>query len=312
MLLRSASPVWLVGLLLIAGSRGTSDRRDLGLGLNASNAASERSAVTEAPTKAHNRCVGPSCTGASILSNTFDSTARGSEAGPFTYTVTVKNASAVTGEISMSCISSSPSQLPCSIVPPDTTITSHRTFVATVTYSTKGIGTFTEKIKAHWGDPVGYGSDSITFTVRVVGMPIGTITNPVPGAQFAVGADTINALFSHPAGLDSATFKLVIDGHDSTSHAHKTTSSIWANSLQLSTDSTRQRRTAVRSLVAATRHLPCPLPLSAVSAPGISMTRSRTRTVDHLVSYRMSAAHCVCHRLTSMDVPLLLMRPRSG
>lgn len=215
MLARATLPVWLLAVLVSESSR--------------------EAVRPQAKDGRSTRAIGTG--GAAIIANTFDGSARNPDAGPFTYTVTIRNTSSppVTGDMIMTCAPSSSSQLPCSISPSETLLAANRSFIDTVTYSTKGIGTYTQKIKARWMSPSGYTSDSLTFTIPVVGVSLSTVTNPVPGAQFAVGQDTITATFSHPAGVDSATFRLVIDGIDSTSHAHKTISGIWANSLQLTT-----------------------------------------------------------------------------
>ncbi|HZH40405.1 MAG TPA: hypothetical protein VFD85_05320, partial [Gemmatimonadales bacterium] len=74
---------------------------------------------------------------------------------------------------------------------------------------------------------------SLTFTgnsITITGAPIATVTYP-PNDGVLNPGDTIQGVFSHPSGVDSTTYKIFVDGHDSTAsaHTHRTGSTLWAN-----------------------------------------------------------------------------------
>jgi lysozyme len=154
-----------------------------------------------------------------VTANTFTPATRSPETGPFTYTVTVQNLMDITGSAVVTCTGSA--QFVC-VTPNPTTFTlgSGATQVVTVGYSTKGLGHFTQQIKIEnldWDGAKVYERYNYfnSGIVTVSGVPIASHVNPLDSAFF-VATDTIQATFAHPSGVTSSSFRLLIDGADST------------------------------------------------------------------------------------------------
>ncbi|HMJ58208.1 MAG TPA: hypothetical protein VK467_03675, partial [Gemmatimonadales bacterium] len=124
----------------------------------------------------------------------------------------------IDGSASVACASSA--QLECTPNQENFFITSGATQVVTISYNSKGLGHFTHHITVEnqdWDGAKIYEHfkyfDSGIITVS--GVPIASHMNPVDSASF-VATDTMQATFSHPSGVTSTSFRLLIDGDDST------------------------------------------------------------------------------------------------
>ena len=160
------------------------------------------------------------CVGVRIIAHTFTPATRAPETGPYTYTVTVENWMAVSGDFRVMCRPSS--QLTCVTPSPSTfTLASAASQVVTVGYSTVGLGTFGQRIVAEnlsWDEAIFYTRfDSLSFSpITTAGAPIATILWPLDSAEVGT-QDTIKLAFSHPSGITQASVRVYIDNSDVTS-----------------------------------------------------------------------------------------------
>jgi len=156
----------------------------------------------------------------------FEGATHGPESGPFTYTISVRNDGNDPGEFVVEC--EDQPQLPCTDPDPaEFYLDPNETQVVTVGYQTLGLGTFSQVHRVTAGDldPV----DITAGPITVSGTPIQTHVKPQPG-QITTPTDTLKAVFAHPSGVDSTTFRVFIDGSDSTSSV---AAIITANSISL-------------------------------------------------------------------------------
>src|SRR5205807_4441544 len=129
--------------------------------------------------------------------------------------------------MTVTCVAGS-SQLPCLTPNPSSfTLAGGATQVVTVGYQTLGLGTFTEKLIAENQDADQKNKDSLTKKVSVAGASVGTIFSPLPGGQMHT-LDSIKMFYSHPSGMNQSSFKLLINGQDSTARATTTPTSLAA------------------------------------------------------------------------------------
>src|SRR5207247_9469596 len=151
--------------------------------------------------------------------NTFAPVTRAPEAGTFTYTLTVQNQTGINGSATVTC--APVAQLTCTPNPANFAINDGATQVVTISYTNKGLGHFTQAITVANDEPFVGGKYYEQYqyfntgTITVSGVPIASHLNPLDSAFF-VATDTIQASFSHPSGVTSTSFRLLIDVHDST------------------------------------------------------------------------------------------------
>ena len=147
---------------------------------------------------------------AKITAHTFKSLPRAPESGPFTYTITVANQGSGSGLFEISC--QSPAQVTCSASPNSFTLAKATSKTVTISYTTKGIGSFRQTLTAYAGSS----SSSITVgPIPVSGAGIAVHYRPLDQGQFPAG-EVLGATLSHSSGINPASFRVVIDGNDST------------------------------------------------------------------------------------------------
>ena len=147
---------------------------------------------------------------AKISATTFKSLPRAPDAGPFSYTITVANNGSGSGVFEVAC--ETPGQVSCSANPNSFTLAKATSQVVTVSYSTKGIGSFEQTLRVNAGTSI----DELTVGPIVVSGPgIAVHAQPLNGGHFAVGDDLV-ATLSDPSGIIPASFRVFIDGKDST------------------------------------------------------------------------------------------------
>jgi RHS repeat-associated protein len=168
-----------------------------------------------------------------ISNSTFTPVTRGAESGPYTYQFTVTNIGNATGTFEPDC--TSPTQVTCTPSPDIFDLVEQASRVVTVTYTTMGLGRFTQKHVVRAFGESGQGrSDSLTTgLIAVTGTPIATHFYPLDSMNF-ISTDTMQATFAHPSGVVSTSFRLLIDARDSTSRATVTSSGLKAVGLGLS------------------------------------------------------------------------------
>ncbi len=161
-----------------------------------------------------------------IVSNTFSSPTKQPDSGPFTYTVTVQNTGSTSVTATATCTSLvSPAQTGCDIETDgdNFTLTGSQSRTLTVTYSTLGLGQFQHKVVVTKN---GVKTDSATYSyITVTGTPMESFMTPLPGLTMNTG-DSVKVVYSHPSGLSSSSYKLFVDGADSTSHVTKDSADI--------------------------------------------------------------------------------------
>jgi RHS repeat-associated protein len=170
------------------------------------------------PTEAVCGTIQNPCPGIRIIANTFAPVTRSAEAGPFSYTLTVRNQMDIEGFASVTC--APVAQLTCDPTPGSFAIGSGATQVVTINYTTKGLGQFTHQITIEnesWDGVTIYERYQYfnSGIITVTGVPIASHMNPLDSASF-VATDTMQASFSHSSGVTSSSFRLLIDGADST------------------------------------------------------------------------------------------------
>ena len=155
-----------------------------------------------------------------------------SETGSYSYTITVLNNGNADGDyVVLGC---GVPQLTCTASPASFFLAQLDSVVDTIRYNTLGVGVFTQTVR-YEATPHGLDTPIVngTFTAKVdtvTGVPIAQYTYPLNDGVYNT-TDTIRVTYDHPSGVDSTTFKLFIDGHDSTgsAHSHRTATTLWAN-----------------------------------------------------------------------------------
>jgi RHS repeat-associated protein len=151
------------------------------------------------------------------------------ETGPYSYSIYVINVGTAGGTFEVWC-----GGLQCSASPDNFFLAMWDSVQVTVTYSAGGLGHWGHTLHAMATNENGGHTDSLRqAALTVIGPPIAAHLNPLDQANYAI-TDTMKAVFSHPSGVDSGSFRLLIDGRDSTTRATKTLTSITARNLGLS------------------------------------------------------------------------------
>ena len=148
-----------------------------------------------------------------FVSNVVLSTATADpESGPYTWRFTVTNNGKASGAFIVTCIAPGP-QFPCVTPNPDeVTLAESASRVVTVGFTTRGLGAFVQKHAIQVNGSTGV-ADRDTVTGRKVyvkGVPIATHFSPGEGGELAT-ADTLQALLSHPSGINTTATPLVFD-----------------------------------------------------------------------------------------------------
>ena len=166
---------------------------------------------------------------ASVSFTTLPPTSVAPESGNFSYQLLVVNIGDQTGAFDMQC-SASTNQLPCvSTVPASFSLARGASQTVIVTFRSLGLGKVLHKIKA----VADFGkSDSAMAFVTVTGPTFLKHANPLDRGPLAIG-DTLRATYSHPSGINTASFKLFLDGRDSTSRATVTSTKYEATTLRM-------------------------------------------------------------------------------
>jgi RHS repeat-associated protein len=163
------------------------------------------------------------------LSTDFSPATRAPESGPFEYVITVTNIGLSAGWFSLQCTDQS--QLPC--LDPDPMafyLDSAESQEVTVSYRTLGLGRFQQQHMVQVEELPG---DSITVEwITVEGTPIQTHVSPLPG-QMTSSGDSLKAIFQHESGVVSQSFRVLIDGRDSSLNAQVTPHSILLSTQDL-------------------------------------------------------------------------------
>ncbi|HET6579892.1 MAG TPA: hypothetical protein VFG66_16345, partial [Gemmatimonadales bacterium] len=143
---------------------------------------------------------------------TFAPSSQVPESGPFTYSFRVTNNGKATGTFSIECLSVP--QLPCTDpVPAGFSLAKGGTRVVQTGYTTRGLGAFSQTHTISVTGSTGV-ADRDTLTVGKIyvrGVPIATHLYPADGGDLG-GSDTLTARLSHPSGINTGSFKLLIDG----------------------------------------------------------------------------------------------------
>lgn len=135
------------------------------------------------------------------------------DAGPFTYVVDVVNLGQVAGYFYIQC-GASTTQLPCATASPaQFSIAAGAKQKVTVGFSSRGLGRHLHWVAAvaDWGGP----PDTVFTYITVSGPSFISHAHPLPNGELATG-DTLKARYSHPSGINKPTFKLLLNGQDST------------------------------------------------------------------------------------------------
>jgi len=160
----------------------------------------------------------------------------------YSYILTIYNLLAVSGIYQINCIQQS-TQLPCNNNLGIDTIGPGGQVQIRVYYWTLGLGQFRQKLKAANTECDGgrcyvdgkwyWSADSVnTQYDTVAGVPIGAFLSPGSG-QWLSSSDSMIAVFNHPSGVDSTTFKIWLNHVDHTSQALRTRSSIRLTGITL-------------------------------------------------------------------------------
>lgn len=156
-----------------------------------------------------------------ITGNTFAAATRTTDAGPFTYTISLENTATSAKMVEMLC--SDQSQLRCvEPSPSEWSMPANSTQDVTVGYTTRGVGRYQQK---HVLLVQGVRKDSLTVQwITVEGLPMQTHVSPIEG-QTIGSTDSLKVVFQHPSGLVQNSFRIFLDGHDSTSSIRDTITS---------------------------------------------------------------------------------------
>src|SRR5207249_3519637 len=188
-----------------------------------------------APPGRHRDCGGNTCSVRLDPRLTKTEPVRGPDSGPFTYTVTVINLASTRSTITVTCTALAP-QLPCTTPSPSQlTLASGGSGTVTLGYTTLGTGTFRQLIVAENIDQDVNNKDTLVTAVPVAGPSIGTVISPIEGGEIGTG-DTVRVSFSHPSGVVQSSFRLFLDGADSSARAGTTASTITITGLGLLAD----------------------------------------------------------------------------
>jgi RHS repeat-associated protein len=163
----------------------------------------------------------PSGTYGHIIDSDFTPVTRSPESGQFTYTITVKNMGANPGIFTVYC--SSAQGLPCLEPSPNSFhLASAATRVVTVGYTASGLGHFSQTFNLEVNDSI---TDSHTYGLITVAGPAIQMHQPADQQQISQH-DSLIITYSDPSGVDSMTFRVLMNGHDSTAHAQRHATSL--------------------------------------------------------------------------------------
>jgi len=140
----------------------------------------------------------------------------------YSYTVTVQNTSwGASGTFEIYC-TTLVGQMPCvSANPSSFTLSPSQTVDVTVTYQALGLGHYSHRLDLIRNDDV-VQEQLVQGPDTVIGIPIQTHVNPLEG-QNVTATDSIKVTFSHASGTNVTSYRLFIDGVDSSVTTARTT-----------------------------------------------------------------------------------------
>jgi len=157
------------------------------------------------------------------------------ESGPFTYVDTLVNNGVPGGTYTIGCVA--PTQLTCSVTPSNFHLNASQIKVLTISYSTRGLGSFGYSIQINASPDVLPGQETDDTSATIAAGPVttfgpGIVQHLNPPDHGSMGtADGFQAVYGHASGIDTASVKLLLNGKDSSYGMVKTGSGYTASVL---------------------------------------------------------------------------------